>query len=273
VVLTVKREWRNMGLLKRVGESLDYRLAGYRVSKIIKEISDRAIVRGVKGDKKYLRNELFYQPRENYFTSLCDLYGSDKGSNQTSGHPYPWNPHTYASIYSLLFSHCRDSFKQVLECGIGTNDPNLKSNMSKTGMPGASLRVWRDFFPAAQITGIDIDEKTMFEDERINTFIVDQTDVSSIQRFLNMSSGISYDLVIDDGLHEFSAGITLFLEMFSYLKLGGIYIIEDVLMQDLKKYKGYFSETDYDVSYVLLQRSETKIGDNCLIIIRNTQKL
>lgn len=261
-----------MGLLKRVGEFLDYRLTGCRVSKKIRETSDKAIVRGLINDETYLRNELVYQPRVNYFTSLCDHYGSDKGSNQTSGHPYPWNPHTYASIYSLLFSHCRDSFKQVLECGIGTNDPNLKSNMSKTGMPGASLRVWRDFFPDAQITGIDIDEKTMFEDERIKTFIVDQTDASSIQRFLNQSSGISYDLIIDDGLHEFNAGITLFLEMYSHLNLGGIYIIEDVLMQDLKNYKDYFSQTDYDVSYILLQRNQIKIGDNCLIIIRNTQK-
>jgi hypothetical protein len=52
-------------------------------------------------------------------------------------------------------------------------------------MPGASLRVWRDFFPNAQVIGIDIDEKTMFKDERINTYVVDQTDVHSIRSFLN----------------------------------------------------------------------------------------
>ena len=40
----------------------------------------------------------------------------------------------------------------MFECGLGTNNPNLKSNMTENGIPGASLRVWRDYFFNAKIT-------------------------------------------------------------------------------------------------------------------------
>jgi hypothetical protein len=256
---------------RKAGQSLDYRLTGHRFSKGWTLFLDYLIQRNVRRDVRFLRNEVIYSPRNEDFVSLCDKYGSDKGSLLTENHPYPWEPHTYASLYSFLFSHCRDSFKQVLECGIGTNDPNLKSNMSKSGMPGASLRVWRDFFPNAQVIGIDIDEKTMFKDDRINTYVVDQTDVHSIRSFLNEFSKTTFDLVIDDGLHEFHAGKNLFQEIFPRLSQSGIYVIEDVLMQDLKKYKEYFSNTNHDVTYILLGRKKVKIGDNCLILVRRHQ--
>ena len=41
--------------------------------------------------------------------------------------------------------------KLVFECGLGTNNPDLQGNMTVDGMPGASLRVWRDYFKNAQI--------------------------------------------------------------------------------------------------------------------------
>ena len=54
-------------------------------------------------------------------------------------------------FYNNLFSHCRDTVKLVFECGIGTNYPDTKSNMTSTGKPGASLKVWKDYFPNAKI--------------------------------------------------------------------------------------------------------------------------
>ena len=64
---------------------------------------------------------------------------------------------------------------------IGTNDLNIKSNMTENAKPGASLRVWRDYFVNANIFGGDIDEKVLFEEDRIRTFFVDQLNDSSIK--------------------------------------------------------------------------------------------
>ena len=36
--------------------------------------------------------------------------------------------------------------------------------MGKQGKPGASLRTWREFFPNAQVIGIDIDKKSIDTD-------------------------------------------------------------------------------------------------------------
>jgi hypothetical protein len=45
--------------------------------------------------------------------------------------------------------------------------------MSGGGKPGASLYVWRDFFPNAYIFGADIDKEVLFNDKRITTGYID----------------------------------------------------------------------------------------------------
>ena len=105
---------------------------------------------------------------------LCDLYGSDKGEIATSGHPYPWASHSYSDLYELMFALRRSDVRRVLECGLGTNNPALASSMGAKGRPGASLRVWRDYFPNAEIVGIDIDGDVLFIEERIATFQCDR---------------------------------------------------------------------------------------------------
>ena len=49
------------------------------------------------------------------------------------------------------------------------------------GKPGASLRVWRDYFPNAIIYGADIDKDILFAEERIKTFYIDQLDPVAIK--------------------------------------------------------------------------------------------
>jgi hypothetical protein len=141
----------------------------------------------------------YQQNPVNRISALCDKYGSDKGSNQISGHSYTWPPHTYADHYERLFSHCRGSISSVFECGLGTNNPDIVSNMGVKGRPGASLRVWRDYFPGASIYGADIDREILFEEDRIRTLYVDQTDPQSISEMWSSVSRSSFDLIIDDG--------------------------------------------------------------------------
>jgi hypothetical protein len=201
-------------------------------------------------------------------SELCDKYGSDKGEIKQSGHHYRWPSQTCADFYSRLFDHCRLSIKNVFECGIGTNNPNLASSMGISGKPGVSLRVWKDYFPNAQVYGADIDKDILFEEERIKTFYIDQTDPSAIDELWGAVGCDGFQLMVDDGLHTFAAGICLFEKSISRLSNDGIYIIEDISISDLSKYQHYFAQKDYKVDYVNLFCPYFWLGDNSLVVIR-----
>ena len=210
----------------------------------------------------------FYKKDKNLISSLCDKYGSDKGEVIPYGHPYSWNSHSYTDFYLRIFSHCRLTIQNVFECGIGTNNLNYTSNMSVSGQPGASLRVWRDYFPNADIYGGDIDRGVLFNEDRINTFYVDQLDPNSIGAFWAKTGVEEFDIMIDDGLHTFAAGSCLFTNSINFLRYGGIYIIEDVITDDLIKYKKFFEQLNYYVEYIIMFRPNLKLGDNTLVVIR-----
>lgn len=202
----------------------------------------------------------------NPLTLLSEKFGSDKGSTQILN-PYPWKPHSYTHFYHHIFAHCRGNIKNVFECGIGTSDETIKSNMSATGATGASLLMWREYFPNAHIFGADIDSKTLFQDSRISTFQMDQMNENSIQQYWKNLENISFDLMIDDGLHSFSAGITLFENSIQKLSQYGLYFIEDVNTFDLARYQEYFSFRNYMVEYITLYHGFDEISDDCLIKI------
>lgn len=203
---------------------------------------------------------------EELLNRLCDKYGSDKGSLKNSSDVYVHPPHNYTKIYSALFSTLKDADLIVFECGLGTNNPDLPSSMGSRGMPGASLRVWRDFFPNATIYGADIDKEILFSEDRIITDYMDQTNSESVKAFWNKHN-IKPNIIIDDGLHEYHAGKSLYENSIDQLLDGGVYIIEDVQPEDLNRYKEYFRDSSYDVLFVSLNRSEIFLHDNTLVII------
>ncbi len=201
-------------------------------------------------------------------SKLCDKYGSDKGEVRTTDHPYHWSSHSYSYYYSRLFSNCRRKVKKVFECGVGTNNPNITSSMGVNGIPGASLRVWRDYFPNASIFGGDIDRTILFEEERIKTYYIDQTDPDSISAFWQVVGLDRFDFIVDDGLHTFAAGSCLFEHSISRLADDGIYVIEDVMISDMLSYRDFFDHKKYIVDYVTLFRPNIPLGDNNLIVVR-----
>lgn len=159
---------------------------------------------------------------------LCDKYGSDKGT-ATSEVKFSggWDFHDYPPIYEIMFSPIRDSVKAILELGLGTNNPNVPSSMGIYGKPGASLRVWRDYFPEASVIGADIDTNILFSEDRIKTFYCDQTDPVSIAEFNKVCPINEFDIIIDDGLHTEEAAQIFFENAFSWLSTNGLYFIED----------------------------------------------
>ena len=82
-----------------------------------------------------------YLSKFNILSELCEKYQTNKGFINIDNKAYNRHPHTYATYYHSIFNLSRENIKNLFECGIGTNNPNLISNMTENGIPGASLRV------------------------------------------------------------------------------------------------------------------------------------
>jgi hypothetical protein len=146
---------------------------------------------------------------------LLDKYGSDKAAL-----------HGYHLVYGTVLNRI-PSITKLLEIGLGSNNEDVVSNMGKEGRPGASLRAFRDFLPAAQVYGADVDARILFEEQRIQTFYVDQTDLASFD-VLSRQVGDNLDIIIDDGLHAPNANIAVLLFALKRLSPAGWVIIEDI---------------------------------------------
>lgn len=157
---------------------------------------------------------------------MCDLselfnkYGSDKTRNG------------YARLYHLLFNHMKNDHLKFLEIGIGTMIPGAPSFMVGYSLPGykpgGSLRAWRDYFPNADIIGMDIQPDTQFTDDRIKTYLCDSTNKSAVKDTLDQLGNPEFDVIIEDGSHYFVNQMRSLSNFYPYLKNGGIYVIEDV---------------------------------------------
>jgi hypothetical protein len=164
----------------------------------------------------YKSPAVVHQYKVHYETPLCRLartYGSDK---------CPTINHTYTPEYHRLLSGLKVT--SMLEIGIG-NVPLMKPIVGETYRPGASLRMWRDYFPEATIYGCDIDTTVLFEEDRIKTFWVDQSSETCLKERV---PDIEYDVILDDGSHDPDHMVTTFNALWDRLVPGGLYIIEDI---------------------------------------------
>ena len=120
--------------------------------------------------------------------------------------------------------------------------------MGKDGKPGASLRAFRDFCPNAQIFGADIDERILFNENRIKTFELDQTKLNTFNKLSKLIGG-NFDLIIDDGLHEPLANIYSLNFALKHIKIRGWVVIEDIYPSALPVWQTIsflFKGSDYE---------------------------
>lgn len=158
--------------------------------------------------------------------NILDRNGSDKGSY-----------HNYDLVYGHLLNQRHGKVENILEIGLGTNNTDTVSNMGVNGIPGASLRAWRDFLPSVNIVGCDIDSRILFEEPRIRTYHLDQTSDSSWGSLISKLKENEFDLIIDDGLHAPVANLRSVIYSLSLLKKDGVLVIEDVAIQSIPIWK------------------------------------
>jgi len=225
-----------------------------------------------------------YKIHDSLLSEISARHGTDKGGPFSPDENYALFYHTYTDFYEFLFSNRRDEIYLVFECGIGSNDPSVVGNFrfwnekvselfsnGAVHSPGGSLRMWEEYFPQARIYGADIDSKCLFQEGRILSFQMDQTDPASVRNYWAQVGESSFDLMVDDGLHEFRAGKCLFENSFDKLKVGGVYVIEDVVLSDLISYRDYFKNQSVNVFQFSMQRTKLglqSINHNSLVVIQ-----
>jgi len=222
----------------------------------------RRIRYNLRFNNKNMNTELNYtvnSSTNSRLTKLMNLHGSDKGGKN--------NHHNYSEYYSELFFNKRKEIKNFLEIGLGTNNVNMASNMGIEGVPLASLRAWRDYFENANIYGADIDRDILTDEDRIKTFFVDQTDPEAINLLFKKIGVDQFDVILEDGLHEYNANICFFENSIKYLNNNGIYIIEDVYYKDKEKFIKYFKNSNYNYAVIDIFH-EKNIANNCVVIVR-----
>lgn len=164
-------------------------------------------------------------------TELCKLYqkyGSDK-----KGIP-PQPEHNFPNLYIKVFEPLKNKEVNIFELGLGTNNPNLPSNMTANGRPGASLYAMAEYFTKASIFGADIDTDILFNTDRIKTFYCDQRDPTVINAMWenDILRNKEMHVIIEDGLHTYDASYCFLVNSLNKLAPGGVYFGEDQIEYD-----------------------------------------
>ncbi len=164
---------------------------------------------------------------------IFNYFGTDKGSVHG-------DRHNYSPVYSALFTPLRHSEIKLLEIGI---------------LEGASLDSWHEFFTKATIHGAEVKPAPSldrFEDmPRVKIHKGCATDPALIPEN-------DFQIIIDDACHSLAAQVCLLSALWSKLKPGGYYILEDLFVGNLPwgvtasgpknraylQYKGYAPSED-----------------------------
>jgi SAM-dependent methyltransferase len=203
-------------------------------------------------------------------TPLCEIMGrnrSDKGSINIKN---SW--HNYTTFYYSIFKDLREKQLRVFELGLGTNNVNIPSNMGAGGRPGASLFGWSEFFPNSYIFGADIDADILFNTNKIKTFYCDQTNPEIIKKmWIDPALQDNFDIIVEDGLHTFTANVCFFENSIHKLKPTGYFIIEDIVKHEEYLFENKIKEWESqykDCLFTLLKiPSSCNNYDNTLLVV------
>jgi hypothetical protein len=143
--------------------------------------------------------------------------------------------HGYSLIYETFFEPLRNQPIVLLELGIAS---------------GASLRLWREYFPLGTIIGVDTwrpPNGPRPADLPENVQILD-CDQASAELPDLLSGWCPLDVVVDDCSHIFDQTIASVDLLFDLLKPGGLYIIEDIQPVDRDMMEEFINNMQADFS-------------------------
>lgn len=137
--------------------------------------------------------------------------------------------HHYYEVYAKDFEPRRNDPINILEVGIHK---------------GSSHSSWVDYFPNAQVYGIDIftwpdgstritpEQISILKHERVHWLKADST-LPIYSDIKSAWGNVEFDFIIDDGLHTPEANTKTFENLIGFLKDDGIFYVEDVWPLDI----------------------------------------
>jgi len=152
-------------------------------------------------------------------TDLADRFGSDKGSSK----------HRYTELYHMLFHPYRSRKITFLEMGLLIGGPEMGADADRKTTDLPSIRMWLEYFPKANIHGLDVSDFSWFQHDRFTFHRCDMDDRSAIAD--TIAGMDAPDIVIDDASHASHHQQNAFLEIFPRMPSGGLYVIEDLRWQ------------------------------------------
>ena len=184
-------------------------------------------------------------------TDLCITmvkFGSDKCSD--------W--HNYSSFYDFMFSEDRNKDLKIFEVGI---------------YGGSSVKAWKEYFKNSQIYCGDVNRDYFVNEDRIRSFFCDQDNPESIQGMWNdeVLKDINFDIIIDDGKHEYTSNINFLENSYHKLKKCGIFIIEDLTRFTFDRFEERIEEikerlSPSHIQLIQIQNRKNTIDNNLLVI-------
>lgn len=162
-------------------------------------------------DKTLKFKEIFYQHNQNV---------SDKWIN-------------YFDIYDACLGRYRGIKSRILEIGIQN---------------GGSLQIFNKYLQNAEIYGVDIDPNiaNLHLENNIHIYNFDITHEEAIAKHFKC---IDFDIIIDDGSHISADIIKTFRLLFSKLKPGGVFLIEDLHASYWKTHGGSYLGADSAIEF------------------------
>lgn len=120
--------------------------------------------------------------------------------------------HNYLKFLEPFFAPMRERPIRLLEIGVHR---------------GASLKTWSEYFPNAQIVGVDIlPWCKRYETDRVSVELADQSNIEHLTP-IGVTRG-PFDIIVEDGSHMWDHQITSLRTLFPFLKDGGFYVAEDL---------------------------------------------
>ncbi|MEK7996802.1 MAG: class I SAM-dependent methyltransferase, partial [Planctomycetota bacterium] len=114
---------------------------------------------------------------------------------------------------------------------------------------GGSLEIWKKFLPeGSSIVGIDVDSrcKKLQFPANIELHIADAADPEALRCELGDRQ---FDIIVDDGSHQQADILSTFRSLFSRLKFGGKYLIEDLHASYWSSHGGAYLKPDTAIEY------------------------
>lgn len=130
---------------------------------------------------------------------------------QTNSNSDKLTNHGYQRVYPWFLSHFKSIEINLLEIGVADSE---------------SLKLWKNYFEKVNLYAIDI-LPLVNNDIDVKIFQVDQSNKNELVNFVN-NVNVKFDVVIDDGSHVPDHQMLTLKHLWTKLKDGGVYIIEDI---------------------------------------------